>query len=296
MIHASIDEKLSGLHHSAEEVFPWRNELSAGIDHKNLCQSFFIQPNLFLRIRPGHEKAAREKLSAAGLEFGMIKDNCVSLSGSINMAQILELDKEAVIQDLNSQRAGELLQLVQPNDTPRLWDCCAGSGGKSILAKDILGDIELTVTDIRESILANLRKRFQKAGIKNFTAQVLDLSRSEHKKYSIFNHQYSIIILDAPCTGSGTWARTPEQLYFFDEKKISEYASLQKKIISNVVPRLQKKGYFLYITCSVFKKENEEIVDVLVEKCGLQLIKKELLTGYDKKADSLFAALLQKTR
>ncbi|MEJ0102220.1 MAG: hypothetical protein WDO19_06540 [Bacteroidota bacterium] len=88
--------------------------------------------------------------------------------------------------------------------------------------------------------------------------------------------------------------RTPEQLYFFAETKIAEYNSLQKKITDNIVRCLQQGGYILYITCSVFKMENEEVVGFLQEKHGLQLLRMELLKGYGQKADTLFAALLYK--
>jgi 16S rRNA (cytosine967-C5)-methyltransferase len=57
---------------------------------------------------------------------------------------------------------------------------------------------------------------------------------------------------------------------------------------------LEPGGYLLYITCSVFKKENEEAVNFVKEKFHLQLVKMELQKGYDKKADTMFAALLQK--
>ena len=56
--------------------------------------------------------------------------------------------------------------------------------------------------------------------------------------------------------------------------------------------QLNNNGYFLYITCSVFKKENEAIVDFIKQQFHLELIKMELLKGYDKKADTMFAALI----
>jgi 16S rRNA (cytosine967-C5)-methyltransferase len=55
---------------------------------------------------------------------------------------------------------------------------------------------------------------------------------------------------------------------------------------------VKKGGYLLYITCSVFKKENEEVIEYLERDFNLKVQKMELLKGYDKKADSLFAALL----
>ena len=137
-----------------------------------------------------------------------------------------------------------------------------------------------------------MEKRFEKAGIKNYKSFVIDLTSSNLKPRT---SNFKLIIADVPCTGSGTWSRTPEQLYFFDERKIETYAALQKKIVSNAIPQLQPGGIFVYITCSVFKKENEENVDFLKENFHLKLKQMEVLKGYDKKADSMFIAVFEKT-
>ena len=68
---------------------------------------------------------------------------------------------------------------------------------------------------------------------------------------------------------------------------------LQKKIVLNVASQLKKGGCLLYITCSVFKKENEEVVEFVQRNSELELINMELLTGYDKRADTMFAALFK---
>ena len=169
-----------------------------------------------------------------------------------------------------------------------LGDARAGSfNKKAILLKDQLPNIELTVSDIRESILVNLRKRFQQAGIKNYKWFVADITAENFTN----ENMYDVIICDAPCSGSGTWSRTPEQLYFFDERKISQYSTLQKKIVSNAVKSLRTGGFFVYITCSVFKNENEELVRFIKDELSLHLINSEYLKGYQQKADTLFAAL-----
>ena len=105
---------------------------------------------------------------------------------------------------------------------------------------------------------------------------------------------FDLIMADVPCSGSGTWSRTPEQLYYFELAKIDEYAKLQKSILKNVIMALKPGGYFLYITCSVFKKENKDAVNFLLENFNFKVLKMELLKGYEMKADSMFAALLQK--
>ena len=160
------------------------------------------------------------------------------------------------------------------------------------MAYDVLDNIDLTVSDIRPSIIQNLKQRFAKAGIRKYKSFVYDVANS---KLPIPNSTYDLIICDAPCTGSGTWSRTPEQLYFFNKEKINEYALRQQKIVSNAIRSLKSDGYFLYITCSVFNKENEAIADFIQQHFQLDLIKVELIKGYDKKADTMFAALFQKS-
>ena len=290
---------------TTEDIFSWKDEISEGIDFTKFSLSHFIQPDLFLRIRPGKEKVVKQKLAENNISFREISASCLSLSNSTKVDDILKMDEEVVIQDYSSQRIGEFLQLFPTSDprfsTPEVWDCCAASGGKSILAKDILGKINLTVSDVRPSILHNLEKRFADAEIKNYKLFVEDLStvnslqsivRSKTTDYRLLTTDYNIIICDVPCSGSGTWSRTPEQLAFFNKEKINEYSALQKKIISNSIQHLKQGGYFLYITCSVFKKENEENVAFIRQQFGLQIIKQELLIGYETKADTMFAALM----
>lgn len=280
-----------------QNIFPWEDELSETIDAKAFTASHLVQPDLFLRIRPHKEKIIKAKLEANQISFQQITDTCLALPNTSKIDRIIDLDKDAVVQDYSSQRIAEFLQLITHNSSliTYVWDCCAASGGKSILAKDVLGNIELTVSDVRSSILQNLKQRFEKAGIKKYNSYVVNLSVDNgQNKSAISNQKFDIILCDAPCSGSGTWGRTPEQLYFFSEEKLNEYAALQQKIISNTIPHLKEDGYFLYITCSVFKKENEANVAFIQQQFSLQLIKQEVLIGYDKKADSMFAALFQK--
>ena len=179
---------------------------------------------------------------------------------------------------------------LQSSQKITAWDCCAASGGKSILLYDKLkGNIKLTVSDIRDNILINLGKRLQQAGININRNFIADLTVSSGLSAA---ENFSIIICDAPCTGSGTWSRNPEQLHFFDKKTIDVYAERQQQIISNVIPHLNTGGIFFYITCSVFKKENEEMVSFIKAKNSqLQLIQMEYLKGYENAADTMFVAV-----
>lgn len=300
IITKPLAEKITIAGFAAEDVFPWAEELSSGIDAELFRHSFFKQPDLFLRIRPGNKETVVKKLQDAGIGFVMINDNCIALPNSTKIDNLLETDKEVVVQDFNSQQVldffkDEARHIVDPVS---VWDCCAASGGKSILAYDTFyGKIDLTVSDIRESILSNLKNRFETAGIKNYKSFIADLTETDSPQGpadQLPTPDAQLIICDAPCTGSGTWSRTPEQLYYLKRKTIDVYVAMQQQIVSNVIPHLQTGGLFIYITCSVFKNENEDMVSFITKKFHLQLLQMELLKGYDKKADSMFVAVFGK--
>jgi 16S rRNA (cytosine967-C5)-methyltransferase len=276
-----------------EKIFPLSDEVSNEINFQNFSLSFLIRPKLFIRIRPGFKALVTGKIKKAGFLFEELSENCIAFSNNEKVSDILEIDKEAVVQDFNSQKTLDILKPFEINKASAIsiWDCCSGSGGKSILAFDIFKNIKLTVSDKRKNILENLYRRFAKAGLKNYNSIVADLSGRLPEEAG---ERYDLIIADVPCSGSGTWERTPEQLIFFKKNEIGKYASLQKKIIENTVPSLKNKGYLLYITCSVFKKENEENVYFVQQNLKLDLIKLEYLKGYEMQADTLFVALFKK--
>ena len=104
------------------------------------------------------------------------------------------------------------------------------------------------------------------------------------------DEKFSIIICDVPCSGSGTWSRTPEQYFSFDKLQLQQFVEKQKNIVVNTLPHLAKDGWFVYITCSVFKAENEDMVDFIQQHFSCQLLEMKYLKGYDKNADTLFVA------
>lgn len=287
--NASLPDKLSFLGEKEWiHLFPFRQEISTAIEQEPFVLSFLQQPDLFLRIRPGKEKTVITKLTTAGIPFEQEGD-CLRLPNSAKVDAILTINEEAVVQDYSSQQVLQPLQqhLLTAKPQTTAWDCCAASGGKTILLHDAYPPLKLTVTDIRESILVNLRNRLKKAGIQGYRSFVADVAAPGFS----LQHTFHIVLCDAPCSGSGTWGRTPEQLCFFSAEKIAHYVSLQKSIALNASRSLKKGGYFLYFTCSVFARENEEVVSFLQEQGGMQVLSQHYFKGYEKKADTLFAAL-----
>ena len=280
-----------GLSGNWQSIFPFIHLLSENITVNDFVASHLRQPDLFLRVRPGKWPQVEKKLQAAGIEFNKVGADALSLRNTTSIEQVLKIDEEVVVQDLSSQRVAELFHHI-PTDSAKpltVWDACAASGGKSILAKDYFGPIRLTVSDVRATVLHNLAKRFAKAGINTFDQRVIDLS-----KVGFALPPQQLVICDVPCSGSGTWGRTPEQIRFFTEEKLADYNQRQRAILSQVAPTVAESGYLLYITCSVFRSENEETVSWLQQAFPFRLVESKLLAGYQHQADTLYAALLQK--
>jgi 16S rRNA (cytosine967-C5)-methyltransferase len=289
----SIAEKVRIVEHQVgfqlHELFPWTTELSPEIESALFYQSLLQQPKLFLRLRPGREQVVTAALRQNAIPFELVSEHCIALDNSTKVDSLINIDTDAVIQDLNSQ---QVLNLVKEHGLLKnfdVWDCCAASGGKSLLLFDTFSNAHITVSDVRENILHNLRARFRKAGVKKYRWFVGNAAAEAPPHLQKFD----LIICDAPCSGSGTWGRTPEQLHHFKTEKITAYAQLQKNIATNVSRFLKPGGLLLYSTCSLFKRENEEVVSHISENTGLSFLKSAYYKGYDKKGDTLFAALFK---
>jgi 16S rRNA (cytosine967-C5)-methyltransferase len=189
------------------------------------------------------------------------------------------------IQDLSSQLTGNY---YQPNEGEYWYDACAASGGKSLLLMDMGVRLDLTVSDIRSSVLENLKVRFERNKIYKYTMLVADLANGLPEQ--LVQESFDAIILDVPCSGSGTWGRNPENRLNFDKSKLRGYTALQEKILVNVLPLLNEGGRIIYSTCSVFKAENIGVLKVLAKHPTFKVTNSELLTGYNHQADTLYVA------
>ncbi len=290
----SLTDKFRLLNVEEINIFPNREEWSREINHHAFALSFFKQPKVFIRIRPGREEVLK-KMEDAAQGFDVISSSCLAFTRHINLENMAEIDSEFVIQDLSSQKIFDGFQfsaLFQKNNQSiSVWDCCAASGGKSILFSDLIGrSIKLTVSDIRKNILNNLKARLSRSGIDVQKIFTQDLSSSSGLKKTDF---FDVVICDAPCTGSGTWSRNPEQLFSFDTCKLDFFVKRQYDILSNVIPHVSPNGYFFYITCSVFEKENEGVVNHIRQTTRLSFIEMKYLHGYNMEADTMFVAIFK---
>lgn len=267
-----------------QALFPFHSHLSAGIAHDAFIAAQLVQPDLFIRTNKERAINLEHYLNESQISFEK-NGNCYRLP---NATKLNNADYLYDVQDQSSQYTANYFQ---PKPNEQWWDCCAASGGKSLLLHELEPTVTILASDNRASILQNLEIRFQQAGIRNFRRREIDLLAEIN---AFEKESFDGIILDAPCSGSGTWARTPEMLTQFKEDKIAYFVNLQRTIAENAIQFLKVGQPLIYITCSVFKEENEEAIAYFLANLPVKLEKMELIKGYEQKADTMFVARLIK--
>ncbi len=84
---------------SIHHIYPWKEEISTGIDYADLCYAQFTQPDLFIRLRPGKEELVKQKLKSSDISFTTVGKSGLALANGTKLDSILQIDEEAVIQD-----------------------------------------------------------------------------------------------------------------------------------------------------------------------------------------------------
>lgn len=275
-----------------DQVFPFCFLLSKEIDRKAFISSHFHQPDLFIRVKRGAAKSVQRALNQAKIGYQEIGKHTYALSNGSKLQQLLGAQGLFEVQDWSSQQSLDDIP-ISPDEL--WWDCCAASGGKSLLLLDRYPSVKLLVSDKRMSILRNLDERFERAGFQSsdYRKKILDLSQPVN--HLMAGETFDGILLDAPCSGSGTWGRTPEMLRQFDQDILDRFSALQQVIAKHVVEYLRPGGTLVYITCSVFEQENESAVRYMQQELGLHLINQRTIIGYRRGSDSMFVARFSKS-
>ncbi len=162
------------------------------------------------------------------------------------------------IQDLASQCIGTV---CAPAPGERWWDPCAGAGGKSLLLAQLMqGKGVVIASDIREHKLEDLKKRARRGGFFNITPKAWDGKPLPARKAT-----YDGVLVDAPCSCSGTWRRNPAARWSTAPAEVVELAETQLQILKAAASGVKPGGVLVYATCSFFKRENEAVARAFAE-------------------------------
>jgi 16S rRNA (cytosine967-C5)-methyltransferase len=212
-----------------------------------------------LRARRGMANAVVEYLRSKG--FACDEDPripgavCVDGTPSSDVLRPI-LHKQAEIQDIASQC---VVHFCSPRAGERWWDMCAGAGGKSLHLLECLdGSGHVFCTDVRPRALAELTRRTVAAGYTTWSARAIGAAQD-------LPDAFDGILIDAPCSGVGTWSRNPDARWRTTREDLNRNRLRQIGLIREAFPRLRPGGKLIYAVCSLTKSETVEVVDSVSE-------------------------------
>ena len=152
------------------------------------------------------------------------------------------------IQDIGSQA---LLHALPELPAGRWMDACAGAGGKTLQLAQLLHDhekTEIVAHDIRASALRELELRRDRAGLSN-----ISITRSPEGPFDV-------VLVDAPCSGTGTWRRAPHLKWTTSPVTIRQAADKQRALLAKFAAFVRHGGWLVYLTCSLCESENQAVI------------------------------------
>ena len=192
------------------------------------------------------------------------------------------------VQDEGSQLIADLVD-AKPGDM--VLDYCAGAGGKSLAIAPKMEQMgQLYLHDIRKKALMEAKQRLKRAGIQN--AQIIHFDAPHLKK---IKKKFDWVLVDAPCSGTGTLRRNPDMKWRFDEETIPKLIGMQRTIFERALSYLKPEGHIVYATCSLLKEENQDQMNFFIQAHGL-IVMREPFQSFPCQGgmDGFFSVVLKK--
>ena len=256
---------------------------------KEILVGFNFHPAFGIRINPHKiDNLAYEKLlNENKLDFEKIGTKIV-LAEACQVKQLPLFFEGAVsIQDIAAQYSLDLLQKYKIKPQIVL-DACAAPGGKTCQILENY-NCDLIAIDNSESRLNKIKENIKRLEL-NATILLADAAQQDWWNKQAFD----LIIADVPCSATGTIKRNPDIKINRKITDINKFVLLQRSIIKNLFSLLEVNGYLLYITCSIFKDENQENIKWFTENIPGFTFVDDLQIFPNKYNDSLYYALIRK--
>ncbi len=205
------------------------------------------------------------------------------------------------IQDEGSQLIAHMCD-VAPG--MQVLDYCAGGGGKTLaLAAAMQRKGRIVAMDTDDKRLENGRKRYKKSGLADII-EVRPLTEERNRKWlKRQKGSFDVVLLDVPCSGSGTWRRNPDMRWRHYGPSLEELITIQSEILNATANKVKPGGKMVYATCSLLPQENEEQIEKFLSTNPEFTIKPVdqsvglgtpfmRLTPHRHKTDGFFAAVM----
>jgi 16S rRNA (cytosine967-C5)-methyltransferase len=204
------------------------------------------------------------------------------------------------VQDAGSQIVANL---VTAKAGDKVVDFCAGAGGKTLaIAANMGGKGRILALDVNERRMQDMSKRLKRANVQNTQIKQIASEKDDWLK----RHKYSCdyVLVDAPCTGSGTWRRNPDMKWRTNLIDLQELLVMQQNILIAASKLVKNDGKLIYVTCSILPEENQQQInnflqnnsEFKINKISLGEVERDYLQLLPNihKTDGFFAAILQK--
>ncbi|SJK86409.1 NOL1/NOP2/sun family [Babesia microti strain RI] len=256
----------------------------------HICNVINEKPVTYLRVNVN--KTSRDRIYKHLLHKGVRVEKCAESDCGLIVSEkkcLFETPEYrnglVEIQDESTQLAAKRV-CVMPGD--HVMDYCAGTGGKSVLiGQNMTQKGRLYLHDVNQNFLRIAKRRLRRAGITNY--HILD----PNFELKNLKNKMNWVIVDVPCTASGAYRRNPENKWHYTPKKLDTLVVKQREIFENALYYLKPGGKLLYITCSLFKDENEAQVDYFCKRFDMELCEPSLFElPQSKGRDGYFVAIL----
>lgn len=223
-----------------------------------------------LRINPLHKadrEAVREGLEKQGLVTEPTPFSPFGLrSRERKPIDALKLFKDGLIevQDEGAQIAALLLGAAPGM---QVADYCAGAGGKTLVLGGLMENKgRVLALDTSKGRLERCGVRTRRAGLHNVERH--ELAEGSDRRVKRLAGKFDRVMVDAPCSGTGTWRRNPDARWRYTEKDLAELTALQAVILQRGARLVKPGGRLAYVTCSLLPEENEGVVDAFLAERG----------------------------
>ncbi|RWR45086.1 RsmB/NOP family class I SAM-dependent RNA methyltransferase [Sinirhodobacter ferrireducens] len=264
-----------------------RQQLRAdlGADYAAVSARMRARAPVFLRVNlaRGDRAAAQAALAAEGIATRPhpLAETALEVVEGARRIQASAAYREGLVelQDAASQAA---IAQVPVAAGMRVLDYCAGGGGKALALAARAPAARIEAHDIDPGRMRDIPVRAARAGARISTVAPGRLGRD-----------YDLVLVDAPCSGSGTWRRTPEAKWRLTPERLAELCTLQAQILRAAAARVVPGGRLLYMTCSLLDAENAAQAEAFVRETGWQVTEQRRFTPLDG-GDGFFAAQLER--
>lgn len=219
-------------------------------------------PRLWLRARRGQGRGLADKIGDCE-PFGQgALGDALEYRGQQDLFRTAEFHAgEFELQDISSQAVG---MICAPQAGETWWDACAGEGGKTLHLSDLMENKGLIwASDSAAWRLQRMKRRAARAKVFNYRTVGWDGGTRLPTKT-----KFDGVLVDAPCSGIGTWQRNPHARWSVTAKDIEELSKLQERILANVAPSLKPGGRLIYAVCTLTPAETQGVAGAFEGQCA----------------------------